>query len=78
MNAKKQRRTQRPYSPRARRFVVLYLLVCEMELVRLKVGVGHGAQLGKGLAGQHRHFLVHIRQRGMELRHCPAPVGIVI
>ena len=49
-----------------------------MELVRLKVGVGHGVQLGKGLAGQRRHFPVHIRQRGMELRHRPAPVGIVI
>ena len=47
----KQRRTQRPYSPRARRFVMLYLLVCEMELPRFKVGVGHGVQLGKGLAG---------------------------
>ena len=57
---------------------MFYLLVCEMELVRLKVGVGHGVQLGKGLAGQRRHFSVHIRQRGMELRHRPAPVGIVI
>ena len=78
IKAKKQRRTQRPYSPRARRFVMFYLLVCEMELVRLKVGVGHGVQLGKGLAGQCRHFPVHIRQRGMELRHRPAPVSIVI
>ena len=48
--------------------MLLYLLVREMELPRLKVGVGHGVQLGKGLAGQRRHFFVHIRQRGMDAR----------
>ncbi len=49
-----------------------------MELVPLKVGVGHGIQFGKGVAGQRRHIPIHIWQRGMELRHRPAPIGIVI
>ena len=77
-DTKNKRRTQRPYSPRARRFVMLGSLVREMELPRLKVGVVHGVQLVGGLAGQRRHVLVHVRQGGPDVGRRPALVGLVI
>ena len=44
------------------------LFVCEVEPLRRKVGVTHGVQLIGGLAGQRRHFLVHVRRFAAVLR----------
>ena len=54
------------------------LFVCEVEPLRRKVGVTHGVQLIGGLAGQRRHFLVHVRQSCPEICRRPAAVGVVV
>ena len=54
------------------------LFVCEVEPLRRKVGVAHGVQLIGGLAGQRRHFLVHVRQSCPEICRRPAAVGVVV
>ena len=74
----KKRRTQGPYSPHARRFCLLGLFVCEMELLGLEIGVAHGVQLIDGLAGQHPDGCLHIQQGCPEIFRRPAAVALVI
>lgn len=50
----------------------------ESQPLRRKVGVAHGVQLIDGLAGQRRHFLVHVRQSCPEICRRPVAVGIVV
>ena len=54
------------------------VFVCEVEPLCRKVGVAHGVQLIGGLAGQHRRFLVHVRQSCPEICRRLAAVGVVV
>ena len=54
------------------------LFVCEVEPMRRKVGVAHGAELCKGTQGKLAHFAVHIGQRTRHfLDKLPARIGDV-